>query len=173
MAKPLPSGTGEMMDFEVQRCTRHCAATGRAFEPGEMFYSALLSEGKNVVRHDYGADSWNGPPEGALGWWKSRMPEKDAKRPTLAPNDVLLDLLDELADQPGSVDMRYVLSLLLVRRRVLRLEETEHDEEGREWTELYCPRRETTYRILATTPTPERAAEIQEELTKLLYSDAS
>jgi hypothetical protein len=35
---------------------------------------------------------------------------------------------------------------------------------------LYCPRRETTYRVASVTPEETRINEIQEELAKLLSS---
>ena len=75
---------------------------------------------------------------------------------------------DELAEQPDKQDMRYVLALLLVRRRVMRLEENEKDEQGREIMVLYCPRRETTYKVPAVTPDQSRIDEIQQELARLL-----
>ncbi len=31
-----------MIDYEIQRCTRHCAASGRELVEGETFYSVLL-----------------------------------------------------------------------------------------------------------------------------------
>ena len=129
------------MDFEVQRCTRHCAATGRELKPGETFYSTLVAEGSQVLRRDYAAEAWQGPPEGVLGWWKSHLPARDARRVHWAPNDVMLELLEQLETQPEKHDMRYVLSLLLVRRRVVRLEDTQRDEAGDEISVLYCPRR--------------------------------
>ncbi|MCH5373277.1 MAG: hypothetical protein JJ992_04830, partial [Planctomycetes bacterium] len=79
-----------MIDFEIQRCSRRCAKTDCEFAPGEEFYSVLVSEGSDVVRYDYSQSAWQGPPEGAIGWWKSRMPELHARRANWAPNDVML-----------------------------------------------------------------------------------
>jgi len=56
-----------MIDYEVQRCTRRCATTQRELQPGEIFYSTLVAEGAQVVRHDYSQEAWQGPPEGVLG----------------------------------------------------------------------------------------------------------
>ena len=161
-----------MIDYEVQRCTRHCAATGRELQPGEAFYSTLTAEAEQVVRHDYSQEAWQGPPEGVLGWWKSHMPKRNTKKLHWAPNDVMLELLESLEAQPDKMDMRYVLALLLIRRRVVRLEETEKDASGREVSVLYCPRRETTYRVVTVMPNAERTTEIQEELARLLFADA-
>ena len=83
-------------------------------------------------------------------------------------NDVMLNFFDELAVQPEKQDMRYVLTLLLVRRRVFRLEEEERDAEGREVLTVYCPRREATYAVPAVMPAQERIEQIQAELAALL-----
>src|SRR4051812_33027484 len=103
------------MDYEHVRSTRRCATTGRELAPGETFYSVLIAEGAKLVRHDYAAEAWEGPPENAVGWWKSRLPGREVKRVLWAPNDVTLDLLEQLADDSAHADMRYILALLLVR----------------------------------------------------------
>ena len=162
-----------MIDFEVQRCTRHCAKSERALEPGEEFYSVLVSEGAEVVRYDYNKDGWDGPPDECLGWWKSRMPKPNQRRLNWAPNDVMLDLLERYEDQAENQDLRYVLALLLIRRRVVRWEETEHDSSGSEQMVLYCPKTEVTYRVQSVTPNEQRTEEIQQELVKLLFADAA
>jgi len=156
------------MDYDVQRSTRHCNATGREFAPGEIYYSVLMAEGAELKRNDYAADVWQGPPEGAVGWWKSQIPDHTAARKRWAPNDVMLNFWDELAEQADRQDMRYVLTLLLIRRRVFRLEEETRDAEGREVVAVYCPRRESTYRVLAVSPEGSRIDQIQEELAALL-----
>jgi hypothetical protein len=156
------------MDYEVQRCTRHCAGNGRELGPGESFYSVLVAEGAALRRYDYSVEAWEGPPQQTIGWWKSQIPDRNATRKHWAPNDVMLQFFDELAGQPDKQDMRYVLALLLVRRRVMRLEENEKDEQGRETMVLYCPRRETTYKVPAVTPDQPRIDEIQQELARLL-----
>jgi hypothetical protein len=160
------------MDYEVQRCTRHCAASGREFEEGEEFYSVLVAEGAEVRRYDYALDAWPGPPEKSLGFWKSRMPTREAQtnKPKLAPGEVMLQLFAELEEAPDRQDMRYVLALLMVRRRLLRLEETLAEEPEGEVLVLYSPRDENLYRVPVVMPGEARIKEIQEELGNLLFA---
>jgi len=82
----------------------------------------------------------------------------------------MLDLLDQLAQDPERADMRYVLALLLIRRRVCRLEQTVRDEENQETLHLVCPRRQTEYRVAVAMPDESRAQEIQNELARLLFA---
>ncbi len=156
------------MDYDVQRCTRHCHVSDRELAPGEEYFSALVPEGGDVVRLDYSTDAWPGPPENAIGWWKSKIPDRSSQRKHWAPNDVMLQFFDELSEQPDRPDMRYVLALLMVRRRVFRLEEGEPDQPGDETLVVYCPRRETTYQVPVVVPDATRAQQIQDELAKLL-----
>jgi hypothetical protein len=156
------------MDYEVQHSSRHCSITGREFAPGETYYSAIVAKGAEVIRHDYAADAWPGPPTEAIGWWKSQVPNRAEGKKHWAPNDVMLQFWDELAMQPDKRDMRYVLTLLLVRRRVFRLEEEKLDDQGREVLVVDCPRREATYEVPAVMPEPTRVDQIQEELAALL-----
>jgi hypothetical protein len=162
-----------MLEFDVQRSSRHCAETGREFVPGETYYSALIVQRGDTVRRDYSAEAWHGPPEGTLGWWKSQLPEPNARKLHWAPNDVMLHYFEQLDGVTGKQDVRYILALLMIRRRVLRLEHNETDDAGREVLVVYCPRTESEYRVLAATPDSQRANEIQEELAQLLQTDAA
>ncbi|MGL4513247.1 MAG: hypothetical protein ACRCT8_09175, partial [Lacipirellulaceae bacterium] len=105
-------------EFDVRRSSRRCAASGRDLAPGEAFYSALVDEprpgGQIVERRDFAPEAWAGPPEGTIGWWRSRTPGKRASGQ--APNEVLVRLLRAWQDQPEERALRYLLALLLVRR---------------------------------------------------------
>jgi hypothetical protein len=171
-----------LLDFEVQRSTRRCAATERPLAPGETCYSVLEVHGADVVRKDYCQEAWTTPSESAFGWWKMRIPEPTAKKVKLAPNEVLLELFDEMADRHEQQDLRYVLTLLLIRRRVLRLDIPADElaiESSRsigqttaERMFLYCPKRDATYEVAVAMPEPARIDEIQQRLSDLLVAGA-
>ncbi|MCI0335757.1 MAG: hypothetical protein L0228_21325 [Planctomycetes bacterium] len=171
-----------LLDFEVQRSSRRCAATDLPLEPGDVCYSVLEVRGADVIRKDFSSAAWTDPPSEAFAWWRTRIPEPVAKKIKLAPNDVLLELFDQLTDDPAHQDMRYVLTLLLVRRRVFRLEtaaESLRAQSGFEPAEatadvmcVYCPRREASYEVPAAMPDSARIDEIQQRLSDLLIAGA-
>src|SRR5262245_58823963 len=160
-----------MVDYDIQRCSRRCTASDRELKNGEVGYSVLGAEGAEVVRRDYPAEGSPGPPETAIGWWKATVVDPNAGRMSWAPNDVMLHYFERLLEDPTAEDARYVLALLLVRRRVLRLEGNETDAAGRPVLVLYCSRNEAEYRVPEVAPTPERAAAIQQQLAELLQKN--
>ena len=157
-----------MLDYDLQRCTRRCAATDRELSIGEECYSVLVPDGAAVKRLDYAREAWQVPPENAIGWWKTTIVDPHAGRLHWAPNDVMLSYFERLLHDPTAEDARYCLALLLVRRRVLRVEGQERDPAGNTMLILHCSRNDATYRIPEKMPTPDRAAQIQDQLSVLL-----
>ena len=166
------------MDFDIKRCTRRCAATDRELEPNEAFYSVLLKDGADLLRQDFAESAWVGPPEGTVGCWKSRMPSAQPKKVKLAPNQVMLNLFEELAERPEKRQLRYLLALMLVRRRVFQFVEPDgevnseiNDEPGEHW--LYVQHaKDSPVAVEAAEPADgEEADALQMELTTLLYAE--
>ncbi|KAA1258735.1 hypothetical protein LF1_12580 [Rubripirellula obstinata] len=107
-------------EYKVSRSTRQCHVQGRPLREGEWYFSAIIESGDDYVRRDYSAESWTEPPEDAIGWWKKRMPKADDKKLVLAPPEVLIDLLRQMERFPDKAKSRYLLSLMLMRKRLLR-----------------------------------------------------
>jgi hypothetical protein len=163
------------MDFEVERPSKVCAASGRELAPGETFYSVLVRTTEGLKRMDYSVEAWTSPPADAVASWKSQVPIETHRKPRMAPNDVLLELFDELAHTPESAELRYVLALLMIRRRLFKLEETiaADKKAGVEETlVLHCARRDETYRVPVLMPDERRMNELQAQLQTLLFADA-
>ena len=165
------------MIAEIPRCTKRCAVTGQEIAPGQTVFSVLLEDDGNYKRIDYSHEGWKNRSGNAgetesliLGWWKHKLPILSDKKVKLAPNDILLTLFEQLAEQPEKQDLRYVLALLLVRRRVFRLEKEEKAGNGEPWDKItvYHPKTDTTHEIFVTVPDQERIEQVQDELAGLI-----
>ncbi len=158
------------MILEVPRCSKICALSGREITPGATVFSALVEDGENYRRIDYSAEGWKTVPKPNtqfLGWWKTRIPLPHENKAKIAPNDILFKLFEQSAEQLEKQEMRYMLALLLVRRRVFRIER-EEDADGQKILGLYCPKQDSHYEIIVATPSRERIEEVQNELAALL-----
>jgi hypothetical protein len=158
-----------MNEYQIQPSTRHCAVTGRELQPGEKCFTVLLDDGGTLVRRDYSADAWQGPPEGAFSFWAGRVANPEVRRKAVIDDDLLLDCfrrLDGEAD-PGRVRFRYVVALLLMRRRRLKFEEARR--EGRqEVLVLRCMRTGTRHPVVNPGLTEEEMAVVQDEVFRAL-----
>jgi hypothetical protein len=130
-----------MVDYQIQPSTRRCVVTGRELMPGERCYSVLLEEGGKLVRKDYSPEAWQGPPAGAFSFWVGRVTQPQGKRRLPIDDDLLLDCFGRLEGQtePNKISFRYVLALLLMRRRRFQFEEARSTDHG-EVLVLRCTR---------------------------------
>jgi hypothetical protein len=158
-----------MTEYQIQANTRRCYVTGRELQPGEKFYSVLFDQGGQFVRQDYSQENWPGTPEGAFSFWTGKVPPLDGPRRPQFDDDLLLDCFNRLEGQtePDRVNFRYVLTLLLMRRKRLKFEEAKMSGDL-ETLWLRCPRTGTQYQVLNPGLTEEEMAAVQEEVFKVL-----
>lgn len=116
--------------YPISRPTGQCAATGRAIAVGETFIATLVERDDQPLleRMDFSVEAWDagkrpGAPFRLFGSWKSVHQESGTPRQTLLSDPELLDLFEELgaATEPRQRAFRYLLALMLIRRRLLRL----------------------------------------------------
>ncbi len=124
-----------MADWEVQRTTGRCAVTGRELAEGEEFYAVLFDRNGTLERVDYSIEAWKGPPEGAFCFWQSRVPVREKKKAVWVDDEVLVNLFSRLANESDEmkVRFRFVLALLLMRKRILKYEQTTRDGDHEYW----------------------------------------
>jgi hypothetical protein len=158
-----------MTDYQIQAPARRCAATGRDLHAGEKFYSVLLDEAGKFVRHDYSIEAWQGPPTGAFSFWRGRVPEAETNRRPPIDDEMLLDCFQRLEHdlEPSRVNFRYVVALLLMRRKRLRFEEarTAGDQEV---LHLRDSRTRAEYDVVNPRLTDDEMLTVQEEVFKVL-----
>lgn len=166
-----------MQNFDIKRNARKCCQTDRAFRPGDCFYSELIeTDDGQLQRLDYAADQWNGMSEEAIGWWKQTVPELESGKIYWAPDDVLISYFESLINLPQHAAAAYVMSLLLVQKKVLILEDTvlqTGDRESAGEATLFLRNRHAgdLYEVLQQEITPQRINEIEHQLCENLFSD--
>lgn len=113
------------MDFNIRPVAKSCSQSGRTFQPGESCWSVLVEQDGRLVRQDFSVDAWHGPPSGAIGHWRCTIPAAVEQNRIKLDPDSLFDYFLQLNDSPNYVQQqyRYVLALLLLRKRRLILED--------------------------------------------------
>ncbi len=118
-----------MSVYQIQGPAKQCAATGRALKAGDAFYSVLTDEAGQFVRRDYAREAWGAPPAGAVAWWAGRIPDGGAAPKPTINEALLLDCFEHLTDTtaPDRLNFRYVVALLLMRRKRLKFDDLKKD----------------------------------------------
>jgi len=158
-----------MTEYQIEANTRRCAISGRELKTGERFYSVLLEEAGKFHRKDYSSEVWQGPPQGTFSFWTGRITASDHSRLPTIDEESLVDCFERLENEtePGRIRFRYIVALLLMRRKRFRFEEI--TKEGEQTIlHLRCSRDRAIYRVVDPHLTDEEMATVQGEVLGLL-----
>jgi hypothetical protein len=158
-----------MIDYQIQPSTRRCCVSGREIQPGEHYYSVLLEEDGKFVRKDYSVEAWHGAPEGAFSFWRGRLAVSQDRRRLPIDDEMLMECFERLEGQlePSRLGFRYVVALLLMRRRRLRFERTEQDG-SQEVLWMRCTRSGVSHAVVNPGLTDEELTAVQEDVFQAL-----
>lgn len=113
-----------LQDYNVKPMGRICAATGQELAPGSLCHSVLVEKNGDLLRFDFSEEGWGEPPAGTIAHWRCEAPEPvTVAKKTLDPQE-LMRQFEQLSEEASSAHdkFRYVLALLLVQRRRLKLD---------------------------------------------------
>jgi len=130
--------------WNIEPMTRRCVVTGAELKDGQDFYSVLFADGEGFRREDYSLEAWSGPPEGAFCHFRARVPVRRKKQQLLVDSDTLVNFFVRLGDvvDPPKLRFRFVLALILMRKRLLEYLET-FRREGQEFWRMRLTREPT------------------------------
>ena len=157
------------MDYQIQGNTRRCAVSAKELQPGDKVFSVLIERDGKLERQDYSSACWQGPPQGIFCFWSSTVPSPSAPRRPQFDDDLLLDCFQRLdgAQEPDKVKFRYVIGLLLMRRKRLKFEEAPR-RNGHAVLCLRCMRSGTLYEVVNPHLTDEEILSVQQEVFRML-----
>lgn len=119
-------------DWEIKSRAHACAKTGREFQPGEQFFTLLIREGDGFRREDLSEEAWETRNENIqpFSFWRSKYEPPAPPPPDPLPRDDAESLLRRLIaeNEPAYANVRYILTLMLERKRLLRPIESQDDD---------------------------------------------
>lgn len=160
------------MDYQVKPLGKKCAGTGADLVPGTVCRSVLVEQEGELVRLDFSPEGWKGPPPHVVGMWKSVVPiPAQTHRNPLDPAH-LMSFFEELTEEANPVRerLRYILALLLVQKRRLRVDgSTTVGEEA--YLQLSGTRGEGAYEVRDFVLSEEEVEALQAELNAHLVAE--
>ena len=113
-----------------------CGVSGRAIAPGERFMAAVREGPTGIERVDVAAEHWDAADKSdMLASWQAVMPKGEEKKKLFVDDEVLCTLFERLAEttEPAKLAFRFVLGLILMRKRLVIYERTERENERDVW----------------------------------------
>jgi hypothetical protein len=128
-----------LSEWEIKARSDHCSRTQEKFQNGETIYTLLFRDGAGFRREDVSEKAWQAIRAEAtpFSFWKSKYQAPPPPAPEPLPKESVEELLRRLIqeDCPEYINARYVLAVMLERKRTLKQVDTQ--ESGPERILIY------------------------------------
>jgi hypothetical protein len=131
--KPATSASGT---YEVARARGQCIVCQTVIPPQQPLMAALRETATGFERQDVCLNCWNNfDKTDLIGFWKTSMPLVEQKRRLFVDDEVLCQLFERLADatELAKLNFRFVLGLILMRKRLIVYETSRNDGPKEIW----------------------------------------
>ena|SRR5688572_9365271 len=164
-----------MSAWNLRRHRIACSICACTFADRDRYFSVLSTAAGELARSDFCLACWGarGPAPADLFWWRTRHAERRNRGMSfnLEALEALFVALEGRNDLPVK-EMRFLLCLLLMRKRRLKVVRMTRAE-GSDAFVVRRPRRQEELTVFAFDFTPERMAELREELRALFAGGAA
>ncbi len=160
-------------DSVVKRIGR-CSKCEREFAEHQEYYACLREGEQDFERDDYCLDCWDDKlREESFSFWKAKIPSKEEKKKLLVDNEILIDFFKKLIESgdESKQGFTFVLSLILMRKRILKYVETQYGNDGREIWIMKLAKEEKEYNVINPHLDDEQIERVREELSSILAGD--
>ena len=124
-----------MGDWEINKPLEQCYGTERKIEYGEEYFAALVETEEGLQRRDFCAEYWESRKPDVFCYWKTRLPEPGQKKQLFVDDQMLMTFFERLEKETEQekINFRFVLALILMRKRILKYDETKNADDREIW----------------------------------------
>lgn len=132
--------------YNITRTAGLCTACRQELLPQQEFVATAREiagedDEAELVRQDYCLTCWEPVREqttadkSVFGIWRARVATPKEKKKTFVDDELLVSFFDRLQDaqEPAKVQFRFVLALILMRKRILAYDGTEPGDGDQPW----------------------------------------
>ena len=168
--KPPQQSSG---GYEVARPLGKCAVTGEPIATGDKFMAALRETPAGFERVDVSTTAWaTFDRKDVVAFWQATMPALEQKKKLFVDDEVLCDLFERLKDttEPPKLNFRFVLGLILMRKKML-VYENSRTEDGKDIWVMHFKGREDKLDLLNPRLDEAQVAEVSQQLGQILNEE--
>ena len=160
-------------EYNISKTACLCHSCQKHLEPGSELVATVREAGEELQREDFCLDCWSARPQqadhGLLGSWHSRVPASTEKKKLLVDDELLVNLFQRLehTDTAAKANFRFVLALILMRKKLLVYDRTEALEGQETWV-MHLRGDDTPVKVINPHLDDDKTAEVSEQLGQIM-----
>jgi len=161
-----------MSEWEINKPLGQCSGTERTIESGEEYFAALVETEEGLQRRDFCADYWESQKPDVFCYWKTRLPEPGQKKQLFVDDQMLMAFFERLGKETEQekINFRFVLAMILMRKRILKYDETINKDDKEVWR-LRIVGEKHTVEVVNPHLDEEQLEQLSSQIGEILHTD--
>jgi len=163
-------------DYNINRTSGQCVTCQKVMVPQEEFVATLRETAEDFLREDYCLPCWQANPrEGQadiVGAWHGHIAQPSEKKKVFIDDEMLVNLFGRLeeAAEPAKINFRFVLALVLMRKKMLVYDKMEKVD-GQDVWRMHFKGSDQAQRVVDPHLDEEKIAEVSGHLGEILQGE--
>ncbi len=165
-------------EYEIAKTTGRCSKCDKQLDPGAEFVATVCEQDEQFARVDYCLDCWAADESlaaapGTFGVWHTRVPQPQEKKKLFVDNDLLINFFERLegAEEQVKINFRFVLALILMRKKLLVYDGAKKNDDGSEIWQMHFRGGEAKVEVIDPKMDENQIAEVSSHLGEILEGE--
>ncbi|MFP4105389.1 MAG: hypothetical protein ACLFVU_04775 [Phycisphaerae bacterium] len=171
-------------EYNISKTAGACVSCQEKFQPEQEYMATVRvidqpnEDEDQFAREDYCLECWNqrdnqDRDDELFGIWKAEVPKPREKKKTFVDDELLLSFFHRLGDTDDEtkVSFRFVISLVLMRKKLLVYEKMEKRDDGVELWLMRLKGSQKIHRVIDPHMDEDKIAEVSGQLGSILEGD--
>ena len=168
-------------EYDIAKTQGQCSACEKDLPAGEEYTATLVEAAPDAEeefeRRDFCTACWQqrdeGDDDGTYCVWQTRPPQPQEKKKLFVDNELLINFFQRLEgdDEPGRINFRFVLALILMRKRLLIYDRMTRNDDGTETWTMRLKGADEVHEVLNPQMDEEKITAVSEQLGQILEGE--
>lgn len=167
-------------DYNIAKTSGKCGRCGNDLVAGEDFFAVVRQSEDEFCRDDYCDDCWNSLEDrpqvdapDVFGIWQSRVQLRQEKRKLFVDNELLINFFERLSGSSDDlkVSFRYILALVLMRKKLLVYDRMKSKDNGMEIWEMHLKGNDQKHLVTDPKMDEEKIAQVSQQLGAIMEGE--
>ncbi len=167
-------------EYNISKTSGACSNCESIMQPEDEYVAVVREVEEEFRREDYCLSCWDSEDKSpdaespdVLGAWRTRVPLPQEKKKLFVDDELLVNFFRRLedAEDAAKLTFRYVLALVLMRKRMLVYDRMERTDEGVEIWQMHFKGSDQVEKVIDPKMDEDKIAEVSGQLGQIMESE--
>lgn len=164
-------------EYNISKTSGQCATCKTPILPEEELMAVIRETDEAFIREDFCLNCWPSQPQeqdsSVLGVWRARVPKPEEKKKLLVDDEVLVNFFHRLegTEEQAKINFRFVLALVLMRKRLLIYDRMNKDAQGNQTWQMHIRGNSQVHHVIDPDMDEDKIAQVSQQLGQIMEGE--